>query len=62
MDCNILNNYRPVSNLTLVYKVIERAITFYLNKYLINNSLNESLPSANKSGYSTETALVRAKQ
>ena len=62
MDCNILNNYRPVSNLTFLYKVIEKAVAFHLNKYyLINNNLNESLQSAYKSGHSTKTALVRVK-
>jgi len=61
MDCNILNNYRPVSNLTFLFKVIEKAIAFHLNKYLINNNLNESLQSANKGGNNTETALVRVK-
>jgi hypothetical protein len=59
MDCNILNNYRPASNLTFLSKVIEKA--FHLNKYLINNNLKESLQSAYKSGHSTETALVRVK-
>jgi len=39
-------------------KVIERAVAFHLNKYLIRNNLNESLKSAYKSGHSTETALV----
>jgi len=43
MDCNILNNYRPVSNLRCLSKVIEKAVAFHLNKYLINNNLNESL-------------------
>ena len=61
LDCNILNNYRPVSNLTFLSKVIEKAVAFHLNKYLINNNLNESLQSAYKSGHSTETALVRVK-
>ena len=61
MDCNILNNYRPVSNLTFLSKVIEKAVAFHLNKYLINKNLNESLQSAYKSGHSTETALVRVK-
>jgi len=37
------------------------AVVFHLNKYLINNTLNESLQSAFKSGLSTETALVRVK-
>ena len=26
MDCNILNNYRPISNLTILSNVIERAL------------------------------------
>jgi len=33
----------------------------HLNKYLINNNLNESLQPACKSGYSTETAFVQVK-
>ena len=58
MDCSILNNYRPVSNLTFLSKVIEKAVAFHLNKYFIINNPNESLQSAYKSGHSTETALV----
>jgi len=42
-------------------KVIERAVAFHLNKYLINNNLNELLQSAYKSDHSTETTLVRVK-
>ena len=61
MDCNILNNYIPVSNLTFLYTVIERGIAVHLNKYLINNNINESLQSAYKSDHSTETTLVRMK-
>jgi len=61
MDCNILNNYRPVSNLTILSNVIEKAVAFHLNKYLINNNLNKSLQSAYNSGHSTETALVQVK-
>ena len=59
MDCNILNNYRPVSNLTLLSKVREKTVVFHLNKYLINNNLKESLQSAYKSGHTTETAEGR---
>ena len=52
MDCNILNNYRPVSNLTFLSKVIEKSVAFHLNKYLITNNLSESLQFAHKSGHS----------
>jgi len=61
MDCNILNSYRPVSNLTFLSKVIEKTVAFHLSKYLINNNLKESLQYAYKTGHSTETALVRVK-
>ena len=62
MDFNILNNYRPVSNLKFVSKVIELAVAFNLNKYLINNNLSESLTYTIKSGHSTEIALFRVKK
>jgi len=61
MDRAILNNYRSVSNPTFVFKVIERTFAFYLNKYLINNNLNESLQSAPKRCQSIETGLVVVK-
>jgi len=59
LDCNILNNYIPVSNPAFLSKVIERAVVFHPNKYFINNNLNDSLQSSYKSGQSNETALVR---
>ena len=62
MDCNILSNYRPVSNLIFISKVIERAVAFHLNKYLVNNNLNESLEYPYKSGHSTEIVLVLVKR
>ena len=58
IDCNILNNYRPVLNLTFFSKVLEKTVAFHLNKYLINNNLNKTLQSASKS---IETVLVRVK-
>ena len=58
MDCNILSNYRPVSNLTFVSEIIEITVTFQLNKYLINNNLNESLQSGYESGQNTVTMTM----
>ena len=57
MECYILNNHRPVSNLRFVSKLIE--ITLII--YLINNNHNESLQFAYKSSHNTDTALVRMK-
>ena len=42
LDSDILKNYRPVSNLTFISKVIEKLISGRLNEHLINNSLFRS--------------------
>jgi len=34
-------------------------VAFHLTKYLINNSLNESLKAAYTGGFSIDTALIR---
>ena len=59
LDSHILKNYRPVSNLTFISKVIEKVITGRLNKHLINNSLFDPLQSAYRDKHSTETALIK---
>ena len=61
LDCNILSNYRPVSNLSFLCKIIERAVASQLSKYLLVNNLNETQQSAFKCGHSTETVLLRVK-
>ena len=54
-------NYRPVSNLEFMGKTIENAVTSQLTKPISENGLLEPMQSACKSGYSTETALPKAK-
>ena len=39
LDSDILKNYRPVSNLTFISKVIERVVSGRLNEHLIKNSM-----------------------
>ena len=58
LDSDILKNYRPVSNLTFISKVIENVISGRLNEHLINNILFDPLHSAYRDKYSTETALI----
>ena len=45
-DNDIWTNYRPVSNLTFISKVIEKVISGRPNEHLINNSLFDPLQSA----------------
>ena len=59
LDPDILKNYRPVSNLPTLSKIIEKAAVTRLTFHLSHNSLIEKFQSAYRPGYSTETALVR---
>ena len=59
LDRDILKNYRPVSNLTYISKVIEKVISGRLNEHLINNSLFDPLQSSYRDKHSTENALIK---
>ena len=53
-------NFRPVSNLTFIGKLIERFVLRRLiNEHLCLNNLNCPLQSAYKKHHSTETLLIR---
>ena len=54
-----LANYRPVSNLAFLGKVIEKVIVSQLLIYMRNNNLQDELQSAYKKGHSCETALLK---
>ena len=58
LDCNILKNYRPVSNLTFLSKVLEHVVAKQLKEYMSNNNLQEPFQSAYKQYHSTESALL----
>ena len=51
-----MNHYRPVSNLSFISKVIEKALQ--LNDYLVMNNVYKIYQSAYKRLHSTETALL----
>ena len=57
LDVDEYKNYRPVSNLPYVSKLIEKAAVKQLKHHLSDNQLEESLQSAYKKLNSTETAL-----
>lgn len=59
LDAEIMKNYRPVSNLTCVSKLIEKIVAARLQEHMKENELNEIFQSAYKKGHSTETALLR---
>jgi len=59
LNKEIFANYRPISNLKMVSKIIEKAVAVQLNTYLSANSLHEPFQSGYKSFHSCETAIVR---
>ena len=59
LDENNLKNYRPVSNLRFLSKVLERIVLKQLLHHLDAHNLREPLQSAYRKGHSTETALLR---
>ena len=51
LDCNRLQNYRPVSTLALISKTIEKVVSAQLNTYLKYNNLLEPCQSAYRQGH-----------
>ena len=54
-----LLNYRPISNLPFISKVIERVVAKQLTVYLQENDLHDQFQSAYRKDHSTETALIK---
>ncbi len=59
LDPEVLSNYRPISNLPFISKVLEKAVATLLQNHLQLNNLFEKFQSGFRSAHSTETALVR---
>lgn len=59
LDKEELKNYRPVSNLPFLSKILEKIVSKRLELHLQANSLHDNLQSAYRTGHSTETALLR---
>uniref|UniRef100_A0AAR2L787 Reverse transcriptase domain-containing protein n=1 Tax=Pygocentrus nattereri TaxID=42514 RepID=A0AAR2L787_PYGNA len=54
-----LANYRPISNLPFIAKILEKIVFKQLCSYLQNNSIHEVFQSGFRQNHSTETALLR---
>ena len=59
LDKNIPANYRPLSNLNTISKIMERLALVRLRQHLVGCSSFNSAQSTYRSHHSTETALLR---
>ena len=59
LDKNLLKNYRPISNLPFLSKILEKVVLHKLLSHLQENNLSNPFQSAYRAGYSTETVLLR---
>ena len=59
LDPDLPKNFRPVSNLSFLSKVMERAVAHQLGKYLDDNSMHHPFQSAYRAHHSVETALLK---
>ena len=59
MDSSVLKNFRPVSNITFISKLIEKKVVKRLDQYMSHNALHEQFQSAYRKHHGTETALVK---
>ena len=59
LDKENLKNYRPVSNLPYIGKLIEKVAIKQMDEHLVTEDLHEPLQSAYTANHSTETALLK---
>ena len=59
LDPEVLNNYRPISNIPYLVKTIERVVAQEIHSHLTINNLYSEIQSAYRKHHSTETALLR---
>ena len=61
LDRNDMKNYRPVTNLSFLSKIIEKVVSKQFLEHVNKYELLDSMQSAYREGHSVETALVKVK-
>jgi len=59
LDGESLSNYRPISNLSFLSKIIEKCVSIQLTSYLEDNNLLSKVQSGYRKFHSCETATTR---
>lgn len=59
LDASVLNNYRPILNLSFIAKILEKEVYNQLSQYLNSNNLLDKFQSGYRCHHRPETALIR---
>ena len=59
LDHSDLNNYRPVSNICFIAKILEKLVLSQVSSYLNSHNIYNTCQSAYRPGHGTETALMK---
>ena len=59
LDAEVISNYRPISNLPFLSKLLERIVYDQLNTFLGSNGILDTFQSGSRAHYSNETALLK---
>ena len=59
LDVDDVANYRPISQLPIMSKIMERHVAEQLQHHMNDNNINMVFQSAYRANHSTETALIR---
>ena len=59
LDTNTFNNYRPISLLPYLSKILEKVLYLQLNHHIEKNNLHATMQSSYRNLHSCETALIK---